>query len=71
MMHFTFQLPAELNSAIIEVYNIEGRLVEQIDVSGGIGILEYNTTSLEPGIYISSLLVNGDKVATHKFQVQH
>jgi hypothetical protein len=36
-----------------------------------IGIYEYNTTSLQSGTYISSLHVNGDKVATHKFQVQH
>jgi len=71
LMHFTFQLPAELNSAIIEVYNIDGRLVEQLDVSAGIGIFEFNTTDLKAGTYISSLLVNGDKVATHKFQVQH
>ena len=71
LMHFTFQLPAELNSAIIEVYNIDGRLMEQIDVSAGIGIYEYDTANLKAGTYISSLLVNGDKVATHKFQVQH
>lgn len=70
-IYFTIQLPAEMESAYIEVYTVEGKFVKQIDVTNCFGIIELETSDLKSGVYISRLLVDKQNVSTQKFMIKH
>lgn len=70
-LYFTIQLPVELESAYIEIYTMAGKFVKRLNVSNSFGIVELETSDLNSGMYISTLLVNQQTVSSQNFVIQH
>jgi hypothetical protein len=70
-MYFTIQLPAQLESAFIEIHSMDGKFIKNMDVSTSFGIIELETSDLNSGMYISTLLVNKQQVSSQNFVIQH
>jgi len=62
-------LPTEKESASIDIYNLEGKLVRSEDVTNGYGILQLDSRQFEAGVYLFNLQLNGETVATQKFTI--
>ena len=57
---FNYFLPEQSNTAQIKIFDLSGRLVDEIKASGNTGFnsVKYNTANLAKGEYLYSLLVN-------------
>jgi hypothetical protein len=55
----------------VEVRNLLGSLVREINVTGNSGKITFETSDLPEGVYFCSLLVNGESTATRKIVVRH
>jgi Secretion system C-terminal sorting domain len=62
-------LPTERKSALVKIYDLQGKLVQSENVTSGYGILSLNAKYFAAGIYVFELELNGQKVATEKFQI--
>jgi hypothetical protein len=52
---FDYTLPSGVTSAIIEISNMHGIIVESLNVSGPVGQKLWDTRRHEPGVYIYTL----------------
>ncbi len=71
LLHITYLLPFEKQSAFIRIFDSMGHLVREENVTNGFGILELNAVQFESGLYYYELEVNGNKVASDKFSIIH
>ena len=67
--YITYVLPTERESAFIHVYDLQGKLVHSENITSSFGILSLNAKHFAAGSYVFELELNGQKVATEKFQI--
>jgi len=67
--YITYVLPTECKSALIHIFDLQGKLVQSENVTSGYGILSLNAKYFAAGIYVFELELDGQKVATEKFQI--
>ena len=67
--YITYVLPTERESASINIYDLQGKLVHSENITVGYGILSLNAKQFATGSYVFELELNGQKVATEKFQI--
>jgi hypothetical protein len=67
--YITYVLPTERESAFIRIYDLQGKLVQSENITSGYGILSLNAKVFAAGSYVFELELNGQKVATEKFQI--
>ncbi len=53
------------------IYNLLGKMVQDIAITDNMGSLKVNTSDLTEGIYFYSLLVNNESTTTHKLIIKH
>ncbi len=58
-------------SASIEIYNVVGSLVSKQEIQGTAGKAKINTASLNNGVYFYNVIVDGVRITSKKFIVQH
>lgn len=58
-------------SASIEIYNVVGSLVSKQEIQGTAGKAEINIASLNNGVYFYNVIVDGVRITSKKFIVQH
>jgi len=62
-----YYLPENANNAVLYVFNLQGNLLMSEKLSGtGNGSIIINGSELNPGMYVYSLLINGQEVATKR-----
>ncbi len=64
-----YQVPADTQSAFIELYSITGALLKKLALDPSASSLMLNTSELQNGIYFYSLEVNGRIAKTNKLVV--
>lgn len=65
-----FRLPAKSQQADIRIYTLQGQLKRRIEVSGNeSGSVQFNCQGLASGVYLYSLVVDGQAVATNRLAV--
>ncbi len=67
--YITYVLPTEHESALIHIFDLQGKLVQSENITSGYGILSLNAKHFAAGSYVFELELNGQKVATEKFQI--
>ena len=67
--YITYILPNERESAYVNIYDLQGKLVQRENITSGYGILSLNAKQFAAGSYVFELVLNGQKVATEKFQI--
>ncbi|MEN9348169.1 MAG: hypothetical protein RLZZ77_1680 [Bacteroidota bacterium] len=67
--YITYVLPTERKSAFINIFDLQGKLVERENITSGYGILSLNAKQFAAGSYIFELELEGHKVDTDKFQI--
>lgn len=67
--YITYVLPTERESAMIHIFDLQGKLVQSENVTSGYGILNLNAKQFASGSYVFELELNGQKVAAEKFQI--
>ena len=67
--YITYVLPTERQSAFVRIFDMHGKLVQNENITAGYGILSLNAKQFASGSYIFELELNGQKVATEKFQI--
>lgn len=65
---FSIQIPKETNFNIghLSIYNLAGKLVDQIDIPSNDYTAEWNSNNLEPGIYLYNIVLDSKQFATKK-----
>lgn len=66
----TYVLPADRRDARVRVFDIQGSLILEDDITNGYGILPLNANRMSNGTYLMQLILNGEVVATEKFVIQ-
>ncbi|MBN2164912.1 MAG: tail fiber domain-containing protein [Marinilabiliaceae bacterium] len=62
-----YYLPEGSNNAVLYVFNLQGNLLMTEKISGtGNGSITINGSELNPGMYVYSLLIDGQEVATKR-----
>lgn len=61
-----FRLPKDLNSATIYLYDLNGNQIKSYSIHESDEVLEIKAAELSPGIYLYSLMINGNIVDTKK-----
>ncbi len=67
--YITYVLPTERESAFVNIFDLQGKLVQSENITAGYGILSLNAKHFAAGSYVFELELNGQKVATEKFQI--
>ena len=66
---FDYNMPYDVNSASIAIYNMMGQEVVRQNLSIGGSRADINVSDLNEGVYFYSLIVNNKTVKTNKFVV--
>ena len=66
---FDYNMPYDVNSASVAIYNMMGQEVVRQDLNLGGSRLDINVSDLNEGVYFYSLIVNNQTVKTNKFVV--
>lgn len=61
-----FSLSEDVRSAYIYIFNMSGRMIRQVPVDASMESITVNGNELSPGIYLYSLVVNGQEIDTKK-----
>lgn len=61
-----YAVPTKANSAVVEIYNLNGSLLKSVNVAKGNGTLELNAGELAAGTYTYRLVIDGQIVDTKK-----
>lgn len=62
-----YTIPISANNAYLNIYDMQGKLIETITISNfGNGIIKINGYKYDPGMYIYSLIVNGQEIDTKR-----
>ena len=69
MVSFDYQLPAGTTSAKINVHNLLGAKVKEINISGMEGKVTVNTDDLNDGIYFYSVNVDSEIIETKRLVI--
>lgn len=65
-----YKLPLQSVSANITIYDMNGRQIRTIELSGsGEGYVNVSTSELESGIYLYSLIINGQEADTKRMVI--
>lgn len=67
--YITYELPNERQSAFIHIWDLQGKLIQRENISSGFGNLSLSAKNFASGTYVFELELNGQKVATEKFQI--
>jgi len=65
-----YVVPAQANEANILVYDVNGKMVKRFDLQAGQGSVNLSGGELGTGIYVYTLFVDGNKVATKRMAIQ-
>ena len=65
-----YQVPQTAISAYIGIYNLNGLQIQQYPLEKGAGTVTISAGNLSSGIYIYSLIINGEEVETRRMVVQ-
>jgi len=65
---FTIQIPHEIsfNTGHLSIYNLAGKLVDQIEIPSNDYTAEWQSNNLEPGIYLYNIVLDKKQFATKK-----
>ena len=66
---FDYNMPFNVNSASVAIYNMMGQEVVRQDLNLGGSRADINVSDLNEGVYFYSLIVNNQTVKTNKFVV--
>jgi len=66
---FTYKISGKSNNNQITIYNMVGSIVKEIPLSSSQGVVILNGQDFEAGIYLYSLVVDGQKVSTKRMIV--
>ena len=66
---FDYNMPFDVNSASVAIYNMMGQEVVRQDLNLGGSRADINVSDLNEGVYFYSLIVNNQTVKTNKFVV--
>ena len=66
---FEYNMPFNVNSASVAIYNMMGQEVVRQDLNLGSSRVDINVSDLNEGVYFYSLIVNNQTVKTNKFVV--
>lgn len=67
----TFQKPSNCNNATIQIYNVQGKRIQEIQLpKNDTGTVKVSTAGWISGLYIYSLMVDGKPISTNRFIVQ-
>ena len=66
---FDYNMPYDVNSASVAIYNMMGQEVVRQDLNLGGSRADINVSDLNEGVYFYSLIVNNQTVKTNKFVV--
>ncbi len=66
---FDYNMPFDVNSASIAIYNMMGQEVVKQNLNIGDSRVNINVSDLNEGVYFYSLIVNNETVKTNKFVV--
>jgi len=67
--YITYVLPTERKNAFVNIFDLQGKLVQRENITSGYGILGLNAKQFAAGSYVFELELDGQKVATEKFQI--
>ncbi|MBR5532342.1 MAG: T9SS type A sorting domain-containing protein [Bacteroidales bacterium] len=65
-----YQVPQTAISAYIGIYNLNGLQIQQYPLEKGAGTITISAGNLSSGIYIYSLIIDGEEVETRRMVVQ-
>ena len=65
-----YQVPHSAISTYIGIYNLNGLQIQQYPLQKGAGIVTISAGNLSSGIYIYSLIIDGEEVETRRMVVQ-
>ena len=66
---FDYNMPYDVNSASVAIYNMMGQEVVRQDLNLGGSRADINVSDLNEGVYFYSLIINNQTVKTNKFVV--
>ena len=66
---FDYNMPFDVNSASVAIYNMMGQEVVRQDLNLGGSRVNFNVSDLNEGVYFYSLIINNQTVKTNKFVV--
>ena len=66
---FDYNMPFDVNSASVAIYNMMGQEVVRQDLNLGGSRVDFNVSDLNEGVYFYSLIINNQTVKTNKFVV--
>lgn len=66
-----FVLPSDQQNSALNIYNSQGQLIDQIDLSKDNGVHYLNARNWQSGLYILDLIVNGKVVESKSVVVKH
>lgn len=66
-----FVLPSDQRNSALNIYNSQGQLIDQIDLSKDNGIHYLNARNWQSGLYILDLIVNGKVVESKSIVVKY
>ena len=59
-----YNIPHSFTTARIIITDQNGKVIKQLNVSGGKGVVNVDATTLSSGVYSYSLIVDGKKITT-------
>ncbi len=65
-----YELPADVMNATLDVFTMDGTLVQSFDIQSGEGMVELDARSMGSGTYVYAINVDGANVATNIMIVQ-
>lgn len=66
-----FQLPDDVTTAFIRIFDLQGKLVKQIPINSGQKSISFSNQELGSGVYLYSLVANGKEVATKRMKISN
>ena len=69
VVSFDYNMPFDVNSASVAIYNMMGQEVVRQDLNLGTSRVDINVSDLNEGVYFYSVIVNNQAVKTNKFVV--
>jgi len=64
-----YELPSGTSKALLTIYDVSGQEIQSFNITGK-GSLDIDSSNLENGTYIYTILVNGQSIASQKMIIQ-
>lgn len=65
-----YDIPANATNATLDVFNMDGKLMNSYNLQGGIGTIDIRSNNLSNGIYVYAINIDGANVATNTMIIQ-